>query len=171
MFNSQQQGTTSDDIWLSEADGNGELATTQRLIAEREYQRLREQFQTLGMKEGASEGVDQFRQEHFEEGLKKGLLEGMMVGLLMELFSKQQRQEDQEKLELFSSSSEKVESWSQDQMNQVLDTARKSLDSHHHHDEQSKWVSEVMQQFGEEVKPWLEMKVNTQESSSSEQKE
>nr|CAG4717327.1 unnamed protein product [Naegleria fowleri] len=181
-----QQQLLSDDVWLSEADGNGELTSSQRLIAEREYLRLQQQFQTLGMKEGASEGMDEFRQQHFEEGLKNGLKEGMMIGLLMELFSKQQQQQQQQQqLEVPEENqekhsewflNEKIELWPQEQMDQVLKRAysfqqeqqeenqKGALSMDHDREEPSlKWVSEVIQQFGEEMNDWLELMKNEQQ--------
>ncbi|KAL9644551.1 hypothetical protein ABK040_009415 [Willaertia magna] len=77
----------SDDIWVDDKDlkVDGEHSPSQTydlLMSELNYNRIKNNFETLGIKEGASERQEEARQLYFEQGLTKGLQEGKNYGII-----------------------------------------------------------------------------------------
>ena len=88
-------------------------------VASLNYNRLRETFVTLGIKEGVSEGLDEARQAYFEKGLESGLREGIVCGFIVQLLTMMMDCAEQER-ELIGNLKANCVLWKKEKMEQVL---------------------------------------------------
>ncbi|EFC47726.1 predicted protein [Naegleria gruberi] len=88
--NNSTHSNDDDDIWGEEefrVDGQNDSKSYDQYVASLNFDRMRDTFVTLGIKDGVSEGLDEARQVYFEKGLVGGIREGIVCGFLIQLMS------------------------------------------------------------------------------------